>query len=221
MQTEDARARILRSAKEIFLEQGYKKATIRQIVRRSGLMIGSIYHFFENKEDIFRQLFLDIFDRCDGLICQRFGCPADAPLRLALMCSTMLQAAEMDENICELYGELLSLQGSAELHALHFSEWMRANLPEELGGQSEAEVFARSLAVSGILRGLLANQYHQLRLPLRDRMRIMIESSFTILGISPGRAAEITAQLDGLMEDMAAIAGELVERQEPVPVGNR
>lgn len=212
MQTVDARNRILSSAKEIFLEQGYKKTTIRQIVRRSGLMIGSIYHFFENKEDIFRQLFLDIFDRCDGIICQRFGDSADAPLRLALMCSTMLQAAELDENICELYSELLSLQGSAELHALHFSEWMRTNLREELDGQSETEVFARSLAVSGILRGLLSNQYHRLRLPVRERMRIMIESSFAILGIAPERAAEITARLGGLTEDMAAIARELVAR---------
>ena len=210
MQVEDARQRILSSAKAIFLEMGYKRTTIRQIVRHSGLMIGSIYHFFQNKEDIFQQLFSDIFDRCDELIRRRYGEDADPPLRLALMCATMLQAADLDENICELYGELLSLHGTAEQHTQHFADWLRTNLHESLAGQSDSEIFARALAITGVLRGMLANFCYRKRLPLSDSIRVMSESAFAILSIPPERAATVTIHLPGLQNDIISIARELI-----------
>ena len=210
MQNADARQRILNSAKAIFLEQGYKKTTIRQIVRRSGLLIGSIYYFFENKEDIFQQLFFDIFDRCDALICRRFGSSADPPTRLALMCATMLHAADLDENICELYGELLSLHSSAEHHGQHLADWLSANMTRELAGQNESEVFARALAVGGVLRGLLANRYYRHRLPVSDLTRVMAESTFAILGIAQGRAAEASERVSSMQDELIAIAKSLI-----------
>ena len=50
---DEVRQRILAAAKELFVQQGYKKTTIRQIVEKSGVLTGSIYYFFKNKEDIF------------------------------------------------------------------------------------------------------------------------------------------------------------------------
>ena len=44
------RANILNTAKRLFLEQGYKKTTIRQIVQESGITSGSIYNLFDNKD---------------------------------------------------------------------------------------------------------------------------------------------------------------------------
>lgn len=41
------RANILNTAKRLFLEQGYKKTTIRQIVQESGITSGSIYNLFD------------------------------------------------------------------------------------------------------------------------------------------------------------------------------
>ena len=39
------RSRILRTAENLFLEQGYKTTTIRQIVQDSGITSGSIYQY--------------------------------------------------------------------------------------------------------------------------------------------------------------------------------
>ena len=43
---DEVRQRILAAAKELFVQQGYKKTTIRQIVEKSGVLTGSIYYFF-------------------------------------------------------------------------------------------------------------------------------------------------------------------------------
>jgi len=44
--------RIIRISRRLFLEQGYDKTSVRQILNKSGLSTGSLYHFFKNKEEI-------------------------------------------------------------------------------------------------------------------------------------------------------------------------
>ena len=56
--------RILETAKDIFLEQGYKRTTIRQIVERSGITSGSIYNIFSSKEEIFSSLVDELMKSC-------------------------------------------------------------------------------------------------------------------------------------------------------------
>lgn len=50
------RNQILRTAEKLFLTQGYKTTTIRQIVQESGITSGSIYNIFEDKEHLFSAL---------------------------------------------------------------------------------------------------------------------------------------------------------------------
>lgn len=47
------RERIVRAAGEVFAEKGYHRATIADVVRRSGLSVGAIYTHFSGKEELF------------------------------------------------------------------------------------------------------------------------------------------------------------------------
>ncbi|HXY93946.1 MAG TPA: TetR/AcrR family transcriptional regulator [Acidimicrobiia bacterium] len=50
------RARLLEAAKEIFEENGFLDARISDISERAGLSHGSFYHYFDSKEEIFREV---------------------------------------------------------------------------------------------------------------------------------------------------------------------
>ena len=52
----DPRERILTASMELFYEQGYEKTTTRQILQRSGVLNGSLYHAFGNKEGVFKAI---------------------------------------------------------------------------------------------------------------------------------------------------------------------
>jgi AcrR family transcriptional regulator len=56
------REKILSVAKRLFIEQGYKKTTIRQIVQESGITSGSIYNLFESKDAVFAAIANDLLD---------------------------------------------------------------------------------------------------------------------------------------------------------------
>lgn len=53
------RAAILEAAREIFGELGFETATVRDIIRRTGLSVGAFYNYFRSKEEVFEALAAD------------------------------------------------------------------------------------------------------------------------------------------------------------------
>jgi AcrR family transcriptional regulator len=53
---EQTRARLLEAAKEIFEENGFLEARISDIAERAGLSHGAFYHYFDSKEQVFREI---------------------------------------------------------------------------------------------------------------------------------------------------------------------
>ena len=47
---------ILDQAQRLFIEKGYRATTITDIVNRSGIAKGTLYHHFTSKDDVMRQL---------------------------------------------------------------------------------------------------------------------------------------------------------------------
>jgi TetR/AcrR family transcriptional repressor of nem operon len=50
----DAKDHIIKVALSLFLKNSYKGLTMKEIVKKSGLSKGAFYHYFKNKEELFR-----------------------------------------------------------------------------------------------------------------------------------------------------------------------
>ncbi len=50
------RRAILDAAREVFAELGYEAATVRDIIRRTGLASGTFYNYFRSREEVFEAL---------------------------------------------------------------------------------------------------------------------------------------------------------------------
>jgi AcrR family transcriptional regulator len=55
-QREQARARLLIAAKEVFEEKGFLDVRVSDITKRAGVSYGLFYHYFDSKQEIFREL---------------------------------------------------------------------------------------------------------------------------------------------------------------------
>jgi AcrR family transcriptional regulator len=53
------RARLVEAAKEVFEENGLPEARIADIAARAGVSYGSFYHYFDSKEEAFREVAAD------------------------------------------------------------------------------------------------------------------------------------------------------------------
>ena len=63
---ETLKARILDVSKQEFATHGYEAASYNKIIQKIGISKGSMYYYFENKEDLYITCFLDAFARATG-----------------------------------------------------------------------------------------------------------------------------------------------------------
>ena len=65
---ESLKTRILDVSKQEFATHGYESASYNKIIQKIGISKGSMYYYFENKEDLFITCFLDAFTHATGSI---------------------------------------------------------------------------------------------------------------------------------------------------------
>jgi TetR/AcrR family transcriptional regulator len=53
-----SRSQLLDAAEEVFGTKGYHEATLREVAERAEFSVGSVYSFFENKDDLYLHVFL-------------------------------------------------------------------------------------------------------------------------------------------------------------------
>jgi AcrR family transcriptional regulator len=53
-----SRGQLLDAAERVFSEKGFHDASLKEIAERAEYSVGSVYSFFEGKDDLFRQMFV-------------------------------------------------------------------------------------------------------------------------------------------------------------------
>ncbi|MES1248678.1 MAG: helix-turn-helix domain-containing protein [Actinomycetota bacterium] len=62
------RAQILEGARRAFAEHGYEGATVARLEEATGLSRGAIFHYFENKQDLFVELAMEMNTRFGDIL---------------------------------------------------------------------------------------------------------------------------------------------------------
>ncbi|GLX98900.1 TetR family transcriptional regulator [Herbidospora sp. NEAU-GS84] len=57
------RVALLDAARDVFITQGFAEAGVTEVVQRAGASVGSLYHHFSGKADLYRALFDEFQDR--------------------------------------------------------------------------------------------------------------------------------------------------------------
>ncbi len=71
------RQEILRAALELFSQKGYHSVSMHEIAERADFAIGTLYKFFQNKEDLYKALVLERADSFEKAITQAIEEPDD------------------------------------------------------------------------------------------------------------------------------------------------
>ena len=89
--TDDKRQRILQAAVKVFARKGYHGARVSEIARKADVADGTIYLYFQNKEDILVSLFDEIMSEHLQDKRQQLASLRDAPSRLLAIAETHLR----------------------------------------------------------------------------------------------------------------------------------
>lgn len=72
VQSAQTRASLLKEAAKQFAKYGYAQTSLRSICSAAGVTTGALYFFFENKEDLFRQVIMPVIDSVADILHSQF-----------------------------------------------------------------------------------------------------------------------------------------------------
>jgi len=101
---DERRRQILLGAAELFVKHGYSGTSIRDIAARTGLLPGSVYHYFPAKEDLFTEVHREGFRQLIARVEDIARSEADPWRRIELACAAHIEAAVGDNSIQQITG---------------------------------------------------------------------------------------------------------------------
>lgn len=130
---EDAKAKILKTARAQLFEQGYTNFTLRAIAEQCGIAVGTIYNYFSSKDMLIASIMVE--DWAVALARMRAGCTA---------------ARSVDTGMRAIYGAIVDY---ADIYDAIWSEY--AATGNALSGFGERHVMLRE-QIADEIRELLA-----------------------------------------------------------------
>jgi AcrR family transcriptional regulator len=112
------RTEILDAAVKIFAAKGFHNATVAEISAASGFAIGTLYQFFESKEQLYTAMLTEKLGMMYAAIRMAVEEEADIVRKIELLVASHFRYVEENAEFCSIFvrGDYLSLsEGSAEL----------------------------------------------------------------------------------------------------------
>lgn len=206
------RQKILATAKDLLVTQGYKKTTIRNIVQHSGVLTGSIYHFYQNKEAIFAEMLASIIHHCIEKIDACCGDETPA-FKYAVICEVELTKMRDDARICEIYYECyhsrVIFEKMAELFARYAHQLFGTRFTEE-------EYRHKAVLIKGAMGACITAFYFDNPIDDDAARAEVIYLALRLFGVPEAEVEATIARMKQQKNLWSNIAQELVE--EPLAI---
>lgn len=140
------RAAILEEAEKIFSTKGYHDVTVAEIANASGFAIGTLYQFFESKEQLYTTMIREKLDVMYAQIRKEVNASGDVHGKLITLVAAHLEFIEENTDFCRIF-----LRGENNALSEMMTE-LRQNLIDDY---FKHIAFIESFLKTGIKNGLL------------------------------------------------------------------
>ncbi len=172
------RETILAVSRRLFIEQGYSATTIRQILIEADITTGTLYHFFQDKEDILLELAEGHLSDTGILLKSLLPENKDSALVYALEMSLMFSAISRYDNIAELYLNMYQSWRVLDMICHNHGTINRQLFEKNKKGMSDEWWYVHSLAISGIIRNCIAEKLNSGKLDMTAYLQVILNASF-------------------------------------------
>lgn len=118
--SEEKRARILEIATAEFASQGFDNANINSIADKAGVSVGSLYKYFDSKEDFFLTCVTGGVETLERVLGEAFDSDEDLMIKTERIIRLIQKHSREHRDLIRLYNEITSESNSALLKKLSF-----------------------------------------------------------------------------------------------------
>ena len=203
------RRKILSVAMKLFLEKGYEKTTAKEVAETAGIISGSPFFQFGNKEGVLLDLVKQMFDGQFATAGMLAGEGADPLLLYALETALQLHIAEMSDPLRELYVTAYTLPRTSAYIYENMIDKIEAIFSPYLTGLEKNDFYELEIAAAGVMRGFMA-RHCDLYFTIERKVMRCLSCCFKLYEVP--REIYMPALQQALAVDLASVARMVVDK---------
>ena len=151
-----AKKRILTVCVKLFLEQGYKKTTVAEIVQKANLSNSSFQNIFRAKDGVLTELVEFMFSNQFGAAKKVAGTQLPPVYVYAVETAIQMTLTELNENLRDIYIEAYSHEEALEYIFRETAKELYQIFGPYQPQLTEQDFYALEIGSAGIMRGYMA-----------------------------------------------------------------
>lgn len=204
-----AKQRILSACVRLFLEKGYKRTTVAEILKAANVSASTFQNIFHTKDGVFIELVRFMFDNQFNIALKYTEQNFPPVFIYALETSIQLTLTELNENLRELYTEAYTQKEA--------SEYIRRAMARELYDifglyqptLSEEDFYALEIGSAGMMRAFMAAPCDA-SLTLEKKLRAFLAMSLRAYKVPEPERYEALVFVEGL--DIRTISEQVMQK---------
>lgn len=203
------RRKILTVSMKLFLEKGYEGTTAKEVADMAGIVSGSPFFQFGNKEGVLLDLVKQMFDGQFATAGMLAGEGADPLLLYALETALQLHIAEMSDPLRELYVTAYTLPRTSAYIYENMIDKIEAIFSPYLTGLEKNDFYELEIAAAGVMRGFMA-RHCDLYFTIERKVMRCLSCCFKLYEVP--REIYMPALQQALAVDLASVARMVVDK---------
>lgn len=204
-----AKKRILTVCVRLFLEKGYKRSTLAEIIEKADVSYSTFQNIFRAKDGVLTELVEFMFSNQFAMARGEAGAKLPPVYVYAVETAIQMTLTELNENLREIYLEAYAQKDASEYIFRQTARELHAIFGPYLPGRTELDFYHMDLGTAGIMRGYMAHPCDA-ELTLEKKLRLFLSMSLRVYHVPEEEAERAIALVEGL--DIRAIAERVMHK---------
>ena len=187
-----AKRRILTVCVRLFLEQGYRKTTVAEIIREASVSASTFQNIFRAKDGVLTELVEFMFSNQFSMAHSTVGKQLPPIYIYAVETAIQLTLTELNENLREIYIEAYTQKDASDYIFHETAKELRRIFGSYLPELSERDFYNMEIGSASIMRGYMAHPCDEV-LTLEKKLQLFLSMTLSIYNVPKEEQAPVLA----------------------------
>ena len=204
-----AKKRILTVCVRLFLEKGYKRSTLAEIIEKADVSYSTFQNIFRAKDGVLTELVEFMFSNQFAMARGEAGANLPPVYVYAVETAIQMTLTELNENLREIYIEAYTEKEASEYILRETAKELHGIFGSYLPDATERDFYNMEIGSASIMRGYMAHPCDE-ELTLEKKLRLFLTMSLRAYNVPKEEVEQVIRFVEGL--DIRAIAEQVMQK---------
>ena len=204
-----AKKRILTVCVRLFLEKGYKRSTLAEIIKKADVSYSTFQNIFRAKDGVLTELVEFMFSNQFAMARDEAGAKLPPVYVYAVETAIQITLTELNENLREIYIEAYTEKEASEYILRETAKELHGIFGSYLPDATERDFYDMEIGSASIMRGYMAHPCDE-ELTLEKKLRLFLTMSLRAYNVPKEEVEQVIRFVEGL--DIRAIAEQVMQK---------